>query len=121
MPPSYIPFASAPPQNLVENRGKPSCWHLLTVSLTILSAFFASFLLVKSSVSYLNADHYIEECTVDWNAHFTCHYLWLWVKFHGNSNVFDTRCFFAAFCLFVISVSAQLLVSYRVINFLKKF
>ena len=78
--PSYIPFNSGPLYPEVGPRKPGSCWHLLTVGLTILSAALASFIFVKSIVLYAHVDHFVEECTIDWSSHFACHYLWLWLR-----------------------------------------
>ncbi len=52
-------------------------------------------------------------CTTDWNAHYPCHYLWLWIKYHGPESINDYRCFIDAFNIIVIAVTAQLLASFE--------
>ena len=93
-----------------EDSRRISCWYLLTVILTILSSAFACFLLINSLVQYLNVDHILEECTIDWNAHVPCHYLGLWLRFHGPESLYDKRQFVVVFNSIVIALSISFLV-----------
>ena len=111
MSPGYVPFTSAP-KFTPEEPKRVSCWHILTVALTVISASFASFLLARGVTFYVETDDILEECTSDWNSHFPCHYLKLWIKYHGQANIYDTRCFIVAFSVFVIALTTQILVRY---------
>ena len=107
-----------------EESRRVSCWYLLTVILTILSSAFACFLLISSLMQYFNVDHILEECTIDWNVHVPCHYLGLWLRFHGPESLYDKRHFIVVFNSIVIALSISFLVRYlcnciTYLNFLK--
>lgn len=103
-------LSSVPPPQPEKPR-KASCWHILTVALTVFSMAFASILMMKSLSHLLHLDHILEECTSNWNSHFSCHYLLLWLKLHGKESVYDTRVFLEFFCVFVSVACLAFLVS----------
>ena len=106
----HTPLPSRVPIHDPEDRRPVSCWHILTVALTVVSSAIACFLLVRSLTFYFHDDHILEECTIDWNAHFPCHYLSLWHKYHQPQGIFDTRYFIVAFSIMTVAVAANFLV-----------
>ena len=112
---SYVPFASVPKFSPEEPK-RISCWHILTVVLTVVSSSFATFLLARGVTFYVETDNILEECTSDWNSHFPCHYLKLWIKYHGQANIYDTRCFITVFSIFVIALTTQIMVRFMFVS-----
>ena len=68
------------------------------------SCLFSSFL------QYANVDHTLEECTSNWNVHIPCHYLVLWLRFHGPESLYDKREFIMIFCILFIIITSIFLV-----------
>ena len=93
-----------------------TCWYLLTMILSLLSSAFACFLLVNCLMQYFNVDHILEECTIDWNVHVPCHYLGLWLRFHGPESLYDKRQFIIVFNSIIIALSISFLVRYTYIG-----
>merc|ERR1712156_476099 len=92
MSPSYVPFASAPKFSPEEPK-RISCWHILTVVLTVVSSSFAAFLLARGVTFYVETDNILEECTSDWNSHFPCHYFDHWHKTWGSLGFGSVACY----------------------------
>ena len=78
--------------------------------LTVISVAFSSYLLVRGVNFYIETHDILEECTADWSSHFPCHYLKLWIKYHGQANIYDTSCFIKVFSIFLIALTTQILV-----------
>ena len=64
-----------------------------------------------SFLQYTNVDHTLEECTSNWNVHIPCHYLVLWLRYHGPESLYDKREFIMIFCILFIIISSIFLVS----------
>ena len=93
-----------------EPRKPLSCWHILSVALTVVTSTFACFLGSRGLSFFLNADLVLEECTADWNFDFPCHYLLLWIRFRDPESVYDTRWVIVAISIFLIAVATLFLV-----------
>ena len=93
-----------------QGRSRVSCWHILSVALTVVSSAFACLLGARGLTFYLNADLVVEECTANWNFDFPCHYLLLWIKFNDPERVYDTRWVIIAISLFLVVVASLFLV-----------
>ena len=111
----HTPLPSSVPHISSENQPcrRVSCWHILSVALTVVSSAFACFLGARGLTFYLNADLVLEECTSNWSFDFPCHYLLLWIRFNDPERVYDTRSVIIAISLFLIVVSALFLVKIR--------
>ena len=106
--PSVTPLASSGSE---ATRQPLSCWHILSVALTVVSSAFACFLGARGLTFFLNADLVLEECTSDWSFDFPCHYLLLWIRFRDPESVYDTRWVIVALSIFLIAIAAIFLVS----------
>ena len=93
-----------------QGRSRVSCWHILSVALTVVSSAFACLLGARGLTFYLNADLVVEECTANWSFDFPCHYLLLWIKFNDPERVYDTRWVIIAISLFLVVVASLFLV-----------
>ena len=107
----HTPLPSVPPLASEETRQPLSCWHILSVALTVVSSAFACFLGARGLTFFLNADLVLEECTSDWSFDFPCHYLLLWIRFRDPESVYDTRWVIIALSIFLITIAALFLVS----------
>lgn len=109
----HTPLPSVPVPRLTSGepaRPRLSCWHILSVALTVVSSAFACILGARGLTFYLNADLVVEECTANWSFDFPCHYLLLWIKFNDPESVYDTRWVIIAISLFLIVVASLFLV-----------
>lgn len=88
-----------------------SCWHLLSAIMTVASTIFASYLLMKNVVFYLDVDHVVEHCTIDWESYYPCHFMHLWWIMNDQNSIYDLRCFLGTIFLFTMVTSAHYIVA----------
>lgn len=103
-----IPLGGSPvPNSYSFTRRVLSCWHLLSVIMTIGSTVFACYMLLKNVMFFRNVDNVVEHCTIDWESYYPCHFLHLWWTLNDRNSIYDLRCFLNTLFLFTIAVAAH--------------